>query len=50
LAFHHRRRAGDGAAFPMTAQLPARGSTPHSKIMNEFVGHLTREVAVEQAQ
>jgi DNA-binding transcriptional LysR family regulator len=25
-------------------------SAPHSKIMNEFVGHLTREVAVEQAQ
>jgi DNA-binding transcriptional LysR family regulator len=25
-------------------------SAPHSKIMNEFVGHLTREVAMEQAQ
>ena len=25
-------------------------SVPHSKIMNEFVGHLTREVAMEQAQ
>jgi len=25
-------------------------SAPHSKIMNEFVGHLTREVAAEQGQ
>ena len=25
-------------------------SAPHSKIMNEFIGHLTRQVATEQGQ
>ena len=25
-------------------------SAPHSKIMNEFVGHLTQQVAAEQGQ